>query len=125
MIDTAILAGRDHTHKTRQKRNYDQCHGVRELSALDYGDIVWVPDCATEAVVGEQVAPRSYELVTGRGTATRRNRQDLIKMPGNDLETDQQGNRASPENVTLPEAGAQRRSSRESHPPIRYNPSWV
>ena len=68
MIDTAILAGRDHTHKTRQKKNYDQCHGVIELSALNYGDIVWVPDCANKAVVGEQVAPRSYELVTGRGT---------------------------------------------------------
>ena len=80
VIDTAILARRDHTLKTKQKRNYDQHHGIREL--LDYGDIVWVLDCVIKAVVGEQVAPRSDELVTGRGTATRTNRHDLLKMPG-------------------------------------------
>ena len=125
MIDTAILAGRDHTLKTKQKKNYDQCHGVRGLSALDYGDIVWVPNCATGAVVEEQVVPRSYELVTGGGTAIHRKKQDLIKMLGNDLETDQQENRASPENATLQDIGAQHRTSRESHPLIRYNLSWV
>ena len=95
------------------------------MSALDYGAIVLVPDCVTKAVVGEQVAQRSNELVAARETPTNRNRQDLMKMPGYDLETDQQENRASPENATLPDTGAKRRSSRESHPLIHYNPSLV
>ena len=109
------------TTPLKTKRNY----GIRELSALDYDAIVLVPDCVTEAVVGEQVAQRSYELVTGRGTPTHRNRQDLIKMHRNDLETDQQENRASPENATLPDTGAKCRSNQESHPPICYNLSLV
>ena len=53
---------------------------MRELSALDYGD-VWVPKNETEAIVGRQVAPRSYEIVTSNGAATHRNRQDMILTP--------------------------------------------
>ena len=95
------------------------------MSALDYDAIVLVLDCVTEAVVGEQVAQRSNELVAARETPTNRNRQDLMKMPVNDLETDQQENRASPENATLPDTGAKRRSSQEFHPLIHYNLSLV
>ena len=47
------------TLKSKQKENYDQHYGVRELSELDYGDVVWVPDHGMEAIAGEQVAPRS------------------------------------------------------------------
>ena len=60
---------------------------THESAVLDYGDIFWVPNCVTEAVVGEKVASRSYELVTGRGTATCKKQtwfnEDARKWSGN------------------------------------------
>ena len=72
--DVRSLTKRDQTLKLKQKEDFDKCHGAQELSELDYGDVVWVPDHETQAVVGEQVAPRSYKIVTSEGMSTWRNR---------------------------------------------------
>ena len=42
--DTSVFQARDARLKNRQKTNFDQRRGVRELSPLEPGDTVWLPD---------------------------------------------------------------------------------
>ena len=42
---------------------------------------MWIPARETEAVVEEEVAPRSYEVTTPSGVTVRRNRRDLVTIP--------------------------------------------
>ena len=119
LVDVDSLIKRDQTLKRKQKEDFDKRHAVQELSELDYGDVVWVPDHETQAVVGEQVAPRSYEIVTSNGTTTRRNRQDLISLP-----EDNHIDKAC-ETRDSPSANPRRKSTRKTRPPVRYDPSWT
>ena len=78
--DLESLRAREEEIKRSQKRNFDIRHGVRDLPELEEGELVWIPDRQSEAVVQEEVAPRSYNVSTPDGTV-RRNRRDLIQMP--------------------------------------------
>jgi len=76
---------RDAFLKTRQKHNFDNLHGTRELLSLDSVQLVWLPESGVTANVEEQVAPRSYLVNTLQGQV-RRNSRDLIRIP-NSLNT--------------------------------------
>ena len=127
LVDASALENKDQTLKAKQKRHFDRHHGVRELSALDYGDVVWIPKSETEAIVGRQVAPRSYEIVTSNGAATRRNRQDMILTPSsadaNTSSRNSQDQKQTGEPLPTNQATL-RRSTRMSCPPTRFTPSW-
>ena len=71
---------RDERIKTRQQRNFDHHHGVRELTPLIPGQTVWMPDREQEAQVTQEVGTRSYEVQTSEGTY-RRNRKALVQIP--------------------------------------------
>lgn len=78
--DMGLVKSKDKTCKKTQKQNYDKRHRSRELPPLTAGDAVWIPARETEAVVGEEVAPRSYEVTTSSGSTIRRNRRDLVTV---------------------------------------------
>ena len=48
---------REEEIKRNQKSNFDSRRGVRDLPELEEGELVWIPDHQTEAVVQEEVAP--------------------------------------------------------------------
>ena len=81
--DMFTVREREEDLKSRQKKGFDNRHKTKELSALSYGEVVWLPSQETEAIVEEQIAPRSYELVTPSGTTTRRNRRDIVHLNSN------------------------------------------
>ena len=75
------VRSRDEMTKERQRRNFDNHHGARELPKVGPGDRVWIPEKETEAIVQEEVTPRSLLVTTDQGSELRRNRQDMIKLP--------------------------------------------
>ena len=79
--DATSLRIRDKKIKERQKRNFDDHHGVRNSSQLNPEDRVWIRDQRVSAQVNTEVAPRSYEVSTSNGSIVRRNRKDLILLP--------------------------------------------
>ena len=81
--DLSLVKTEDQQIKRRQKKDFDSHHGARELPPLQPGDHVWVQGRESEAEVEGEVAPRSYQVVTGDGTF-RRNRRDLIRLPNPD-----------------------------------------
>ena len=125
--DQTQIKEREEEIKKRLKRNYDRRNGVRELPDLNPGDIVWIPDREEEAVVQEEVAPRSYRVNTPEGTV-RRNRRGLVRMPETDGDrTDE--SQLEPQSESHPTVGTTaepivRRSTRVSQPRERYDPSW-
>ena len=70
--DTISVRTKDQQLKSRLKKNFDNHHGVRELSHT-----VWVPDWSSEAQVSNQVDKRSYQIASEDGTF-QRNPKDLI-----------------------------------------------
>ena len=52
-----------------------------ELLSLTTGDTVRVPGHDSEVVVGEEIAPRSYEITISNGATVSQNRQVLIALP--------------------------------------------
>ena len=74
VLDAEALRAQEEKLKADQKRNFDRHHGVQELPQLNLGDLTWLPDFQMEAVVDEEVAPRSYNVSTPQGTV----RRDLI-----------------------------------------------
>jgi len=101
--------------------NYDQHHGVKELSPLMAGQTVWMPDRKEEAKVVQEAGTRSYEVETSEGTY-RRNRRDLIPLPETQPDdTNSSVNEEMPNDKTEP---ALRRSTRVPNPPNRFDPSW-
>ena len=84
------VRARDKKSKARQKRNHDARHGARDLTPLQPGDSVWIPQRQNMGLVREEVAPHSYTVEIESDTI-RRNRRDLIHLP----DTDERG--ASPE----------------------------
>ena len=47
------------------------------------GDLLWIPDRKEKGTVGDEIAPRSYEVETP--SSTRRNRRDIIRLPAEDI----------------------------------------
>lgn len=117
--DFETLRMKDKYLKSRQKKNFDVYHGVRELSPLSPGDSVWVSDRETEGSVGEEIAPRSYEVTTANGTY-RRNRRQLIHLHSPD-ETGPATIQSEEPQISADTCGEQsvRRSTRASQPPDR------
>ena len=101
---------------------------------------MWLPGRKSEAEVRKEVAPQSYEVENEDGVF-RRNRQDLIRLPSSESDEPQlceprneqtetteaeqsatSGQDESPE--PQPASPDLRRSSRQSRPPNRLDPSW-
>ena len=116
--DLTSVRARDEKNKARQKQNHDLHHGARELSPLQPGDQVWLPQRQSEGEVQEEVAPQSYSVAT-EGDTIRRNRRDLIRLPtseivGNPSETEQEFNeQASVESQAIPRVEHTANSSQE------------
>ena len=64
-VDPSLVAEKDAKFKARQKHNFDERHGTRELH---HGSTVWIPDRQSSATVTEETAPRSYTVDTSDGT---------------------------------------------------------
>ena len=125
--DQQSLRAREEEIKRNQKKNFDSRRGVRNLPELEEGDLVWIPDRQIEAVVQEEVAPRSYNVSTPDGTV-RRNRRDLVQMPERDTngETVTLSSTAqTQETVETTSEPTVRRSTRVSRPVERLDPSWT
>ena len=75
---TSVLREKEETLRAKQKSSYDKHREVREVSPLDPGTLVWMPDPESDGVVTKEVAPQSYTIETHDGTY-RRNRRDLIE----------------------------------------------
>ena len=80
IVDPSLVAKQDSKLKARQKHNFDECHGTRELSLLLPRDTVWVTNRQSSAIITEETAPRSYAVNTRDGTF-RRNRRHLLTSP--------------------------------------------
>ncbi|XP_032217921.2 uncharacterized protein K02A2.6 isoform X1 [Nematostella vectensis] len=80
------VKAKDDMIKDRQKRNFDQHHGARELTPLKSGDKIWLSDFETEGTVKNQVETRSYTVSTPRGEL-RRSRRHLKSLPDESQET--------------------------------------
>ena len=120
--DTKAVRAREEKLKRDQKRNFDRHHGVRELPQVNPGDLIWLPDSQTEAVVENEVAPRSFNVSTPQGTF-RRNRRNFIRVPdGNDEHVSE---RPVEQSETTTDEPIRRQSSRVSCPPARLDPSWT
>ena len=81
--DTISVQAKDQQLKARQKKNFDNQHGVRELSSsFSPGDTIWIPDQSNDTQVSNQVDQQSYELAIEDGTFQRNwNWKDLILLP--------------------------------------------
>ena len=81
VFDPSLVAQKGANLKARQKHNFDERHGTRELSQLHAGDNVWVSDRQSSAIITytEESTPRSYTVDTGDGTF-RRNRRHLLTL---------------------------------------------
>jgi len=138
--DLTSVQREDEKIKARQKRNFDSHHGARTLPPLQPGDQVWLPGRESEAEVGREVAPQSYEVGNEDGVF-RRNRQDLIRLPSSEgdkpqscepqnrqaetTETEQSTTDKQSESPTSPQASPKsRRSSHHSRPPNHLDLSW-
>ena len=119
--DIGFLRKREEQLRARQKENFDSHHGVRDLPPLSEGTTVWIRDRESEGSVREEVAPRSYEVITTEGVY-RRNRRDLIEMPSSTASDEQSptANNTEPQTTTC-----SRRSNRVSKQPDRLDPSWT
>ena len=68
--------------RERQQRNFDKRHRALELTPLQPGDCVWIPDTESEGTVTGETNPRSYTVRTPSGSL-RKNRRHLISLPHN------------------------------------------
>ena len=70
--DIISVQAKDQQLKARQKKNFDNQHGVSELSSsFSPGDTIWIPDQSSDTQVSTQVDQQSYELATEDGTFRR------------------------------------------------------
>ena len=98
------------------------------------GQTVWIPDRQEEAEGLQEAGTRSYEVQTSDGGVYRRNRRALVEIPNSDsfnpnvmtetnLNTTETNLNESNQN-TSDIADQPQRSTRQSQPPNRYEPSW-
>ena len=71
--------------KERQCTDFNRHRGARELSPLQPGDEVWIPDRQSNGQVVEEANPRSVIVATPEGTF-RRNQRHLNRLPEDDSE---------------------------------------
>ena len=83
--DRVRVKEKDRQLKLRQERNYNESHRAKDLSPLDPGNWVWVPDRTSEAEVVHQTSPRSYQVATPQGTYCQ-NRRALRPLPAHERE---------------------------------------
>ena len=130
VVDPSLLAEKDAKLKARQKRNFDERHGTRELSPLQQGNTVWIPDRHSSAMVTEETAPRSYIVDTGDETF-KRNRRHLLNSPQNNIpdQPDQHTNHDCQNAISdlnpTNDQEIRTRSGRDSRPPQRLNINWT
>ena len=74
------LNKKDSELKLRQKENYDLRHKAQELTPLNSGDKVYVPQLDTTATVDKELPDRSY-IVSTPNMQFRRNRRHLNSLP--------------------------------------------
>ena len=109
--DLGPLREKEERFRKQLKQNYDHHHGVCDLPPLTPGD--------SEGSVGEEVAPRSYEVTTAEGTY-RRNRRHLIRTQNNVTEQRNADNKSADNtSETDPPVEPVRRSSLACQPPER------
>ena len=119
LIDPASVRRRDEHNKERQRKNFDNHRGARELPQLQPGDSVWLPDKKVAGKAGEVVAPQSFNVLSEDGSY-RRNRRDIIRLPDPPAPAENMSqNTRSPDESPEP----LRRSTRDSRPPNRFDPS--
>lgn len=73
VIDYQCFKEKDENFRLRQKKNFDSHHGRNELSPLDVGSQVWIPNLQTKGTVHKDAATRSYFVNTEKGVEVRRN----------------------------------------------------
>lgn len=68
--------------QAKQEVTFNSRHRSKELRGLEQGERVWVSDMKCMAnVLGKADTPRSFHLLTDRGSRIRRNRRALVSMP--------------------------------------------
>ena len=97
--DEERLKCQDTKAKARQKKDFDRYHRAKETLPLSPGERVWIPDRESEALVGSEVAPRSYEFTTTDGSTVRRNQSSVRRLPESP-QSDQAGVEESPHDPT-------------------------
>ena len=122
--DCSIFKYKDQAIKERQARNFDRRHGVRELPPLTQGDSVWITDEKAEGIVNKEIAERSYQIETTKGTV-RRNRKHLVALPDTKEEqTSPSSNKESTDSAEpvgpVEKIPVTTRSGREVKVPTRY-----
>ena len=58
----------DEHNKERQRKNFTNRRGARDLPQLQPGDSVWLPDKKVEGKTGEEVAPQSFNVLSEDGS---------------------------------------------------------
>ena len=89
--------------------------------SLQPGDQVWVPDRASEARVEQEVAPRSFELVTDGGVSVRRNQRSVRRLPPKPPE--QSTSESTPEDHTPDDSGSDKQATSEPATPTPGEPN--
>ncbi|KAK6184246.1 hypothetical protein SNE40_006752 [Patella caerulea] len=81
-IDSKMLQDCETELRSKQKRNFDNQHGVKSLKPLEMGDYVYIKNRKESGIVKSKVSDRSYFVTTDTGDF-RRNRFHLNKLPNN------------------------------------------
>ena len=132
--DLSLVRRREEQMRQQAEQNYNRRHGARDLEPLSPGQTVWIPDRQEEAEGLQEAGTRSYEVQTSDGGVYRRNRRALVEIPNSDsfnpnvmtetnLNTTETNPNESNQN-TSDIADQPQRSTRQSQPPNRYEPSW-
>ena len=129
--DISLVRRREEQMRQQAEQNYNRRHGVRDLEPLSPGQTVWIPDRQEEAEVLQEAGTRSYKVQTSDGGVYRCNRRALVDIRNSDSldpnvmtetnlnTTEMNSNETNPNTADQP-----RRSTRQSQPPNRYEPSW-
>ena len=77
------FARKDAQIKFRNKRNFEGGRGVRELTPLKRGDMVWISDLKQNGTIRSKLKefPRSYTVQLENEGEVRRNRKFLVELP--------------------------------------------
>ena len=127
--DRSKVSCKDEKLKGRQKQNFDAHRAAKEQPPLRIGDSVWIRDRSSEGVIAKEINPRSFEIESPSGNY-RRNRSDLIRLPGDDNEEPTSGTnseQSSSSSEELTQNTAERRTLRDRasiNAPQRYEPTW-
>ena len=82
--------------RDRMKRNFNKRHGAKNLTPLNPGDLVWIPEHEAGRTVLRESNTRSYVVQTDNGTF-RRNQRDLILMPSETVTESSETDQSDPE----------------------------